>query len=220
MALQQLPGSHQQKIEAMTLGQSSATSMFWTLDQMNQIGAHLATIGHHQFLNHHNQPEAHLIRSHVVREKSRRCKLLVFMGNAAAMVLRMPIMVDCIKSTSVDGVMNGVEVNSFINDFSTQAKGQITLAGVSMAMDIAILAIPGLGLMKTSQILCSCSILLGIPTSFCVLSVMGSILGFLSGVATDLKPSVPLMISSLATLGVVVVMAQGQPGCGPSNIPV
>ncbi|KAG1726036.1 hypothetical protein EDD22DRAFT_1018658 [Suillus occidentalis] len=156
------------KIEATTLGQSSAASMFWSLDQMNQIGAQLATIEslidngvveetgvvfccrilyilrHHQFLNRHNQPEARLIRSHAVREKSRRCKLLVFMGNTAAMAMCMPITVDRIKSTSVDGIMNGVEVNSFIDDFSSQAKGQITLAGVSMAMDIAILAIPGI----------------------------------------------------------------------------
>jgi hypothetical protein len=84
-------------------------------------------VGHHQFLNRHNQPEARLIRSHAVREKSRRCKLLVFMGNTAAMAMCMPITVDRIKSTSVDGIMNGVEVNSFIDDFSSQAKGQITL---------------------------------------------------------------------------------------------
>jgi hypothetical protein len=35
-----------------------------------------------------------------------------------------------------------------------------------MAMDIAILAIPGLGTTKTSQILCSCSILLGVGCIF------------------------------------------------------
>lgn len=49
------------------------------------------------------------------------------MGNTAAMVLCMPITIDRIKSTSVDGILNGVEVNSFIDDFSSQAKGQITL---------------------------------------------------------------------------------------------
>ncbi|KAG1879047.1 hypothetical protein F4604DRAFT_1923189 [Suillus subluteus] len=267
--------------EATTLGQSSASSMFWTLDQMNQIGAHLATIEglvdngiaeetgvvfccrilyilrHHQFLNCHNQPEACLIQSHALREKHRMCKLLVFVGNAAAMVLSMPIMIDRIKSTSVDGILNGVEVNSFIDNFSSQAKGQITLAGVSMAMDIAIRAIPGLGTTQISQTMCSCSLLLGvgcifvgmmvqhfgertksmdfasyylqnktkmfvvitgIPTSFCVLSVVGSILGFLSGVATDFKPSAPLIIASLITLGIVVgsllvlVVASFSPG--------
>ncbi|KAG1886922.1 uncharacterized protein F5891DRAFT_1200307 [Suillus fuscotomentosus] len=271
--------------EATTLGQSSAASIFWTFDQMNQIGAHLATIEgladngiveetgvvfccrisyilrHHQFLNRHNQPEARLIRTHAVREKHRRCKLLVFIGNAAAMVLCMPITIDRIRSTSVDGILNGVEVNSFIDDFSSQAKGQITLAGVSMALDITILAIPGLGTTQTSQTMCSCSLLLGvgcifagtmvqhfgqrmrsmdfasyylrhktkmfivitgIPTSFCVLSVAGSILGFLAGVATDFKPSAPLMIASLITLGVVVgsliVLVLASYGPGPARI--
>ncbi|KAG2335414.1 hypothetical protein BDR05DRAFT_954091 [Suillus weaverae] len=169
-----------EKTEATTLGQSSAASMFWTLDQMNQIGTHLATIkslanndiieetgvvfccrilyilhhvGHHQFLNRHNQPEACLVRSHVVREKPRSCQLLVFMGNVAAMMLCMPITIGRIRSTSIDGILNGVEVNSFVDNFSSQAKSQITLAGVSMAIDIAILAIPGLGTTETSQIL-------------------------------------------------------------------
>ncbi|KAG0695164.1 hypothetical protein DFH29DRAFT_1005687 [Suillus ampliporus] len=293
----------EQSTEATTLGQSSAASMFWTLDQMNQIGAHLATIkdlvdngiieetgvvfcctqniihptymvfstsdiihspdrvGHHQFLNRHNQPEARLIRSHAVRERRRTWKLLVFMGNAAAMILCMPITIDRIKSTSIDGIVNGVEVNSFIDDFSSQAKSQTTLAAVSMAMDIAILAIPGLGTTELSQILCSCSLLLGagcmfagtmmqhfgkrmrsmdfasyylrqktktfivitgIPTSFCVLSVTGSILGFLTGVATDFKPSAPLMIASLVTLGVVVglllVLVVASYGSGPARV--
>ncbi|KAG0691528.1 hypothetical protein DFH29DRAFT_1018774 [Suillus ampliporus] len=69
----------QEKTEATILSQSSAASMFWTLDQMNQIDTHLATIEslanneiieetgavfccrilyilrHHQFLNRHNQ---------------------------------------------------------------------------------------------------------------------------------------------------------------------
>ncbi|KAG2053006.1 hypothetical protein BDR06DRAFT_1009118 [Suillus hirtellus] len=289
--------------EATTLGQSSAASMFWTLDQMNQIGTHLATIksladneileetsivfccmqdivyptyavflysdvinfsdrlGHHQFLNRHNQPEARLIRSHAVREKHRSCKILVFMGNAAAMMLCMPITISRIRSTSVDGILNGVEVNSFVDDFSSQAKSQITLAAVSVAMDIAILVIPGLGATETSQTLCSCSLFLGvgcifagmmvqhfgermrsmdfasyylrqkmkmfiiitgIQTSFCVLSVTGSILRFLSGVATDFKPSAPLMIATLTTLGIVVgsllILVLASYGPGPARL--
>ncbi|KAG2125094.1 hypothetical protein DEU56DRAFT_916702 [Suillus clintonianus] len=130
-----------------------------------------------------------------------------------------------------------------------------------MAMDIAILAIPGLGMTETSQTLCSCSLLIGvgcifagtmvqhfgvrmrsidfvsyylrqktkmfivitsIPTSFCVLSVAGAILGFLSGVATDFKPSAPLMVSSLVTLGVVVssllVLVLASYGPGPARV--
>lgn len=84
-------------------------------------------VGHHQFLNRHNQPEARLVRSHAVREKPRSCQLLVFMGNVAAMMLCMPITIGRIRSTSVDGILNGVEVNLFIDDFSSQAKSQVTL---------------------------------------------------------------------------------------------
>ncbi|KAG2124921.1 hypothetical protein BD769DRAFT_1388579 [Suillus cothurnatus] len=167
--------------------------------------------GHHQFLNHHNQPEACLIQNHAVKEKHRSCKLLVFMVNAAAMMIY--------------SILNGVEVNSFFNDFSSQAKSQITLAGVSMAMDITILAIPDLGMMVylcghngaalwqenesyyLQQKIKMFIVIMGVMTSFCVLritgSVTGSILGFLSGVATDFKPSAPLMIVSLTMLSVV-----------------
>ncbi|KAG2123873.1 hypothetical protein DEU56DRAFT_923795 [Suillus clintonianus] len=94
-------------------------------------------------------------------------------------------------------------------------------------MDIAILAIPGLGATEPHKLYAlallfgvGCIfagtmlyylqrktkmfiVITGIPTSFCVLSVTGSILGFLSGVVTDFKPSAPVMIASLTTLGIV-----------------
>jgi hypothetical protein len=95
----------------------------------------------------------------------------------------MPITIDRIRNTSVDGIVNGVDVKTFIDDFSNQAKSQITLvsavsmsqifvthrfsqAGVSVAMDVAILAIPGLGTTVTSRTLCSCSLLLGVGCIF------------------------------------------------------
>ncbi|KIK31910.1 hypothetical protein CY34DRAFT_111188 [Suillus luteus UH-Slu-Lm8-n1] len=221
-----------EKTEATTLAQSSAASMFWTLDQMNQIGTQLATIEsladndiieetgvvfccrilyilrHHQFLNRHNQAEARLIRSHAVREKPRSCQLLVFMGNVAAMMLCMPITIGRIRSISVDGILNGVEVNLFIDDFSSQAKSQVTLSYYLRQ--------------KTKMFI----VITCIPTSFCVLritaSVTGSILGFFSGVVTDFKPSAPLMIISFATLGVVVaslvVLVLASYGPGPARV--
>ncbi|KAG2359803.1 hypothetical protein BDR07DRAFT_1378418 [Suillus spraguei] len=141
--------------------QSTTTSMFWTLDQMNQVVAQLASISrilyilcHYQYLHRHNQPEARLIRTHVVRERRRKNKLFSFIGNAIAMVLCVPVTIERIQTTSVDGIVNGVEVRQFINDFSSQAKSQITLAGVSMALDVAILAVPGLGTSEITQILC------------------------------------------------------------------
>ncbi|KAG2108588.1 hypothetical protein DEU56DRAFT_759707 [Suillus clintonianus] len=156
--------SHERTIEATTLAQSTAATIFWTLDQMRQVDAQLASVEneiiedtgvvlccrilymlrHYQYLNRHNQPEARLIRGHAVVEKRRTCKALYFMGNTAATILCMPITIDRIRNTSVDGIVNGVDVRTFIDDFSSQAKSQITLAGVSVAMDVAIFAIPGI----------------------------------------------------------------------------
>ncbi|KAG1722281.1 uncharacterized protein EDB91DRAFT_1256148 [Suillus paluster] len=176
--------------EATTLNQSTAATIFWTLDQMRQVDVQLASVEalaeneiiedtgvvlcckilymlrHYQYLNCHNQPEACLIRGHAVIEKRRTCKALYFMGNTAATILCMPITIDHIRNTSVDGIVNGVDVRTFIDDFSSQAKSQITLAGISVAMDIAIFAIPGLGTTVTSQTLCSCSLLLGVGCIF------------------------------------------------------
>ncbi|KAG1786647.1 hypothetical protein EV424DRAFT_1551381 [Suillus variegatus] len=237
--------------EATTLSQSTAASMFWTLDQMNQVVDQLASIEdlaendsieetgvvfccrilyilrHYQYLNRHNQPEARLIRKHAVKERPRNNRLFSFIGNAAAMVLCVPVTIERIQTTSVDGIVNGVEVRRFVNDFSSQAKSQITLAGVSMAIDVAILAIPGVGcifagnmvqhfgermgsldfaayyLRKKKMMLI---IITSIPTFFCVLSVIGSILGFLSGVITDLSPSAPIIIACIVTLCIVACL--------------
>ncbi|KAG2737390.1 hypothetical protein P692DRAFT_20761925, partial [Suillus brevipes Sb2] len=168
----------------------------------------LYIIRHHQFINRHNQPEARLIRNHALREKHRSCNALVFMGNAAAMVLCMPITIGRIRRTSVDGILNGVEVNSLVDDFSSQAKNQITLSYY---------------LRKKRNMFI---IITGIPTSFCVLritgSVMGAILGFLSGVAINFKPSAPLMVASIITLGVVMasllVLVVASYGPGPTRV--
>ncbi|KAG2046040.1 hypothetical protein BDR06DRAFT_977774 [Suillus hirtellus] len=151
------------RTEALTLSQSTAASMFWTLDQMNQVVAQLASIEnesieetgivfccrilyilrHYQYLHRYNQPEARLIQTHTVRERRRKNRLVSFIANAVAMVLCVPVTIERIQTTSVDGIVNGVEVRRFVNDVTNQAKGQITLAGVSMALDVAILAIPG-----------------------------------------------------------------------------
>jgi hypothetical protein len=53
-------------------------------------------------------------------------------------------------------------------------------------------------------------------------SVTGSILGFLSGVATDFKPSAPIMAATLITLGVVMgsllVLVLASYGPGPARV--
>lgn len=56
------------------------------------------------------------------------------MANVTATVLCMPITIERVRSTSVDGIINGVEVQGFIDDFSSQTKNQITLvSAISMS---------------------------------------------------------------------------------------
>ncbi|KAG1858589.1 hypothetical protein C8R48DRAFT_775026 [Suillus tomentosus] len=246
------------KIEATTLKQSTAASIFWNLDEMNQIVGQLANIGrimymlrHHQYLHRHNQPEARLIRTHAVREKHRKFKLLEFMSNSAATVLCMPVTIARVRSTSVDGIVNGVEVQSFIDDFSNQTRNQITLAGISMALDVAILAIPwcrlyfcrhdSTPLWRENEIFGLCGLLSAKEgadafgyykhtdlflrvevTHEIAVSVTSSILGFLTGITVDFKPSTPLVIACFATLAVVVgsliILVVASYGPGPARI--
>ncbi|KAG1851134.1 hypothetical protein F4604DRAFT_1686940 [Suillus subluteus] len=138
--------------EATTLKQSTAASMFWSSDDMNHVVNQLAYVGRILYV--------------LLREREDKYKLLSFIGNATATMLCMPITIERIRSTSIDGIINGVEVQSFIDDFGNQTRNQITLAGISVALDIAILAIPGLGATPTAQTLCSCSFLLGIGCIF------------------------------------------------------
>ncbi|KAG1831701.1 hypothetical protein EV424DRAFT_1342699 [Suillus variegatus] len=206
------------KTEAMTLKQSTVASIFWTLEKMDQIIGQLA---------------------YVVRERHTKFKLLHFVGNTAATMLCMPITFSRVRSTSVDGIINGVEVQLFIDDFGSQTRNQITLAGIFMALDVAILAVPGLGATTTAQTLCSCSFLLGVGcllsakeggdasgnnkhtdlllrievTHRIIVSVTSSILGFLTGITIDFRPSAPSVIACFATLAVVLpVTVQAQLG--------
>ncbi|KAG2740813.1 hypothetical protein P692DRAFT_20752447 [Suillus brevipes Sb2] len=78
----------------------------------------------------------------------------------------MLVTIESVKKTSVDGVVNGVEVRNFVENLNSQMKSQITLAGFAMALDITILAVPGSGMTVTAQTLCSCSLLLGVGCIF------------------------------------------------------
>ncbi|KAG2081826.1 uncharacterized protein F5147DRAFT_805482 [Suillus discolor] len=89
--------------------------------------------GHHEYLNHHGQPE----------------------------------MLDRLKHVYVDGLINGVDIRRFTDDFSAQAKAQTTVASVIMAVNASILAVPGLGTQLAMKALCSISFIL------CVYSIIG-----------------------------------------------
>lgn len=53
------------------------------------------------------------------------------MSNTAATVFCMPVTIESVKRTSVDGIVNGVEVKNFVDNLSNQMKSQITLVGAT-----------------------------------------------------------------------------------------
>ncbi|KAG1751526.1 uncharacterized protein EDB91DRAFT_1078293 [Suillus paluster] len=124
-------------------------------------GPGVAICGHHEYLNHHGQPEARLIRMHSLAKKRRDLEDSPFMAGAAVVMLWIPLMVlRCLKKIYVDGLVNGVDIRSFTDDFSAQAKAQATVASVIMAVNASILAVPGLGTQLTTKMMCSISFVL------------------------------------------------------------
>ncbi|KAG1874031.1 hypothetical protein C8R48DRAFT_769418 [Suillus tomentosus] len=86
-----------------------------------------------------------------------------FMTAVAVAMFWVPIMVlKRLRTIYVDGLVNGVDMKKFIDDFSAQAKSQTTVASVIMAVDASILAIPGLGSTFATKTLCSISFILSV----------------------------------------------------------
>ncbi|KAG1812312.1 hypothetical protein EV424DRAFT_1349348 [Suillus variegatus] len=68
------------------------------------------------------------------------------MTGVSVAMLWIPIMVlKCLQSIYVNGLVSGVDIKKFMDDFNAQAKAQTTMASIIMAVDASILAIPGLG---------------------------------------------------------------------------
>ncbi|KAG2112781.1 hypothetical protein DEU56DRAFT_762024 [Suillus clintonianus] len=172
----------QQQTEALAIEQSTAASIFWTLDQMKEMtdeliiagtylylhrsthiniiklmtdteelaepdgtmkGPGVAICGHHEYLNHYGQPEARLIRMHSLAEKRRDLEDSPLIAGAAAAMLWIPLMMlRRLKTIYVDGLVNVVDIRSFTDNFSAQAKAQTTVASVIMAVNASILAVP------------------------------------------------------------------------------
>ncbi|KAG1906186.1 uncharacterized protein F5891DRAFT_1182404 [Suillus fuscotomentosus] len=179
--------------QALALEQSIAGSIFWTLDQMKEMMAELATaeelarsdgvmeeqgvaicgkllhvLRHHEFLNHHGQPEARLMRTHSLGERHRDLENSPFINAVAVAMLWIPMMVlRRLRKIYVDGLVNGVDMNAFLDDFNAQAKSQTTVASVIMAVDASILAIPGLGSALATKTLCSISFVL---SAYCIIA--------------------------------------------------
>ncbi|KAG2113715.1 hypothetical protein DEU56DRAFT_919680 [Suillus clintonianus] len=214
------------RVEALAIEQSTAASIFWTLDQMKEMtdeliiagtylylhrSTHINIIklmtdteelaepdgtmkgpgvaicgaqniayapydpvfsyhtslnqaiktGHHEYLNHYGQPEARLIRMHSLAEKRRDLEDSPLIAGAAAAMLWIPLMMlRRLKTIYVDGLVNVVDIRSFTDNFSAQAKAQTTVASVIMAVNASILAVPGLGTQLTTKTMCSISFVL------------------------------------------------------------
>ncbi|KAG1844910.1 hypothetical protein C8R48DRAFT_678331 [Suillus tomentosus] len=170
--------------EVLMLEDSTAASIFWTLDQMKEMAAELAIAeelagpdeivkesgiaicGHHKYLNHHGQPEARLMRTHSLGEKCGGIENSPFMTGVAFAMFWIPIMVfKCLRNIYVDGLINRVDIRGFTDSYNAQAKAQTTVASVILAVDASILAIPGLGAQVATKTSCSISFVLNVlPT--------------------------------------------------------
>lgn len=139
--------------------------------------------GHHEYLNHHGQPEARLLRTHSLGERRDNLKSShVIIGLAIAMLCIPLTVLKRLEGIYVDGLISGVDIRRFTDDFSAQAKAQATVvsvmsytrtrtlsicqASVIMAVDASILAIPGLGSQLATRALCSVSFILSV---YCII---------------------------------------------------
>ncbi|KAG1717740.1 hypothetical protein EDD22DRAFT_964497 [Suillus occidentalis] len=200
---------YRRNIEALAIEQSTAAALFWTLDQMKEMSAELATTGtypdlnllrksmtdteelagpagimeepsvaicgkimhmlrHHEYLNHHGRPEARLMRTHSLTKRRNNIGNSPFMTGAGIMMLWTPIVVlKQLRDIYVDGIVNGIDIRGFTDDFNAQSKAQTTVASVILAVNASILAVPGLGAPSPTKTLCSISFILSV---FCIVA--------------------------------------------------
>ncbi|KAG1869615.1 hypothetical protein F4604DRAFT_1682157 [Suillus subluteus] len=161
--------------EALALEKSTAASLFWTLDQMKEMASELAiadmvklnTQGHHEYLNHYGQPEARVMRTHSLGKRCKNLENSPLMTGVSVAMFYIPVMVlKRLRDIYVDGLVSGVDIRAFTDDFSAQSKAQTTVASVIMAVDASILAIPGIftvkfGLGLSAKIGCGLTLIVG-----------------------------------------------------------
>ncbi|KAG1887990.1 uncharacterized protein F5891DRAFT_1199429 [Suillus fuscotomentosus] len=188
---------YRRNIEALAIEQSTAAALFWTLDQMKEMTAELATtvteteelagpagimeepsvaicgkimhmLRHHEYLNHHGRPEARLMRTHSLTKRRNNLANSPFMTSAGIVMLWTPIVVlKQLRDIYVDGIVNGIDIRGFTDDFNAQSKAQTTVASVILAVNASILAVPGLGSPSATKTLCSISFILSV---YCIVA--------------------------------------------------
>ncbi|KAG2738047.1 hypothetical protein P692DRAFT_20851728 [Suillus brevipes Sb2] len=172
--------------EGLTLEQSTAASLFRNNDQAEKIisciirfESHLSSnkfmteqgvafcgriwsiLRHHQFLNYYGLPEARLMRTHSVEGLKRKRTLPLLLATAA--MFGVPALVlEHIENIHVDGIVNSLDIRQFVDRFNDENLKHSTLAGVIMAVDAGILAIPDFGSQVITRTLCSLSLIFSV----------------------------------------------------------
>ncbi|KAG2742718.1 hypothetical protein P692DRAFT_20747841 [Suillus brevipes Sb2] len=178
--------------EGLTLEQSTAASLFWSTDQTEKVIARLINfenllnsnrslkeqgvafcgriwniLRHHQFLNYYGLPEARLMRAHSIEgsERQRNVRFLSLLATCA--MFGVPVVVlEHVEKLHVDGIVNLLDIRKFLDHFNDDIIKHSTLAGVIMAVDASILAIPNVGTQTITRALCSLSLILSVHCIF------------------------------------------------------
>jgi hypothetical protein len=178
--------------EGLILEQSTAASLFWSTDQTEKVIARLISfenllnsnlslkeqgvafcgriwniLRHHQFLNYYGLPEARLMRTHSIEgsERKRDVRFLSLLATAA--MFGVPALVlEHVEKLHVDGIVNLLDIRKFLDHFNDDNIKHSTLAGVIMAVDASILAIPDVGSQTITRALCSLSLILSVHCIF------------------------------------------------------
>ncbi|KIK34292.1 hypothetical protein CY34DRAFT_98287 [Suillus luteus UH-Slu-Lm8-n1] len=78
-----------------------------------------------------------------------------------------PVLVlEHVEKLHVDGIVNMLDIRTFLDHFNDDNIKHSTLAGVIMAVDASILAIPNVGSQTTTRTLCSLSLILSVHCIF------------------------------------------------------
>ncbi|KIK32220.1 hypothetical protein CY34DRAFT_19199 [Suillus luteus UH-Slu-Lm8-n1] len=178
--------------EGLTLEQSTAASLFWSTDQTEKVIARLINfenlldsnlflreqgvaycgriwniLRHHQFLNYYGLPEARLMRTHSIEGGERRRNVRFLSLLAIAAMFGVPALVlEHVEKLHVDGIVNLLDIGKFLDHFNDDNMRHSTLAGVIMAVDASILAIPDIGSQTITRALCSLSLILSVHCIF------------------------------------------------------
>ncbi|KAG1893304.1 uncharacterized protein F5891DRAFT_1196534 [Suillus fuscotomentosus] len=150
--------------QALVLERSTAASLFWNLDQMKEMASELAIAV--ELAGPDGVADAPGVaicgERHGNLENSR-----VMTGVSVAMLWILIMVLKRLQGIYVNGLVSGVDIKKFTDDFNAQAKAQTTVASIIMAVDASILAIPGLGSQLATKVLCSISFILSV---YCIVA--------------------------------------------------